>query len=190
MPRPLPERQEAYIEIRRGVHSKIYEEYRQEFCNKKGDQKPNLTEQEQRGLKKLQIRMKNDKSSKFAATNMEEYMRMGHPHTKNDKIITRTEIRNIEKVLNSHCRAWCKFWQSGKKHGHTARIMTSKTTISNNVASMWLALKDHKPGEKSRAIVTGCTSNTRGLSNSLSDVLEAVANSEEEPYKVIVRKIC
>ena len=75
-------------------------------------------------------------------------------------------------------------WQSGKNHGHTKRIMVSKTTISNNVAKMWLALKDHKPGDKSRGIVTGCTSNTRGLSNSVSDVLEAVANNEKNPYEV------
>ena len=49
---------------------------------------------------------------------------------------------------------------------------------------MWLALKDHKAGGKSRGIVTGCSSNTKGLSNSVSDVLEAVANSENDPYKV------
>ena len=65
-----------------------------------------------------------------------------------------------------------------------SRIMTSKSTTSNNVAIMWLALKDHKPDEKTRAIVTGSTSNTRGLSNSVSDVLEAVANSEKAPYEV------
>ena len=46
---------------------------------------------------------------------------------------------------------------------------------------MW---QDHKPGDKNRPIVTGCTSNTRGLSNSVSDVLEAVANNEKRPYKV------
>ena len=49
---------------------------------------------------------------------------------------------------------------------------------------MYLTLKDHKPGDKSRGIVTGCSSNTRGMSNSVSDVLEAVANNEKEPYEV------
>ena len=60
-------------------------------------------------------------------------------------------------------------------------FMTSKTTTSNNTASMYIALKDHKPGDKSRPIVTGHSSNTRGMSNSVSDVLEAVANSERRP---------
>ena len=131
------------------------------------------------------IILKMDKSGKFATTTLENYLKMGQEHTDKDKIIERRDIRRIETILNSHCRAWCKMWRSGKKHGHTARIMTSKTTTSNNVASMWLALKDHKEGGKSRGIVTGCTSNSKGLSNSVSDVLEAVANSEESPYEVV-----
>ena len=167
-------------------------DYKQEFCNKNGDQKPNMTTQESEGLKKLQKRtaedglviMKTDKSGKFSATTIDDYLRMGQEHTSKDKVISRVEIRKIEAVLNGHCRAWCKMWQSGKNHGHTKRIMVSKTTISNNVAKMWLALKDHKPGDKSRGIVTGCTSNTRGLSNSVSDVLEAVAINEKNPYEV------
>ena len=149
LPRPLPTKHEAFIEIRRDMHDKIYNKYRHEFCNKNGEQKSNLSEQEQRVLKKLQKRiqednlviMKTDKSGKFAATNLENYIRMGQEHTSKDKKITRTDIRKIEKILNSHCRAWCKCWGSGRKHGHTGRIMTSKTTTSNNVASMWLGLK-------------------------------------------------
>ena len=192
MPRPLPTKHEAFIEIRRDVHEKIYNTYRQEFCNKNGDQKTNLAEQEQRGLKKLQKRikedslvvLKTDKSGKFATTTKEHYIKMGQEHTAKDKIITRDGIRKIESILNSHCRAWCKMWRSGRNHGHTSRIMTAKTTTSNNVAVMWLALKDHKAGDKTRGIVTGCTSNSKGLSNSVSDVLEAVANSEQDPYEV------
>ena len=60
LPRPLPTKHEAFIEIRRDVHAKIYNQYRQEFCNKNGEQKSNLTEQEQRGLKKLQKRIQED----------------------------------------------------------------------------------------------------------------------------------
>jgi hypothetical protein len=193
LPKPLPTKHEALIEIRRNVHNKIYNEYRQEFCNKNGEQKSNFTEQESRGLNKLQKRikkdslviLKTDKYCKFATTYLENYLKMGPKHTSKDKIIERGEIRNIETILKCHCRAWCKMWRSGKNHGHTARIMTSKTTTSNNVASMWLALKDHKEGGKSRGIVTGCNSNSKGLSNSVSDVLEAVANSEESPYEVV-----
>ena len=38
LPRPLPTKHEAFIEIRREVHSRVYNEYRQEYCNKKGEQ--------------------------------------------------------------------------------------------------------------------------------------------------------
>ena len=58
--RPLPTKHEAFIEIRRDMHAKIYNQYRQEFCNKNGEQKSNLSEQEQRGLKKLQKRIQED----------------------------------------------------------------------------------------------------------------------------------
>ena len=43
LPRPLPTKHEAFIEIRRDVHNKIYRDFRQEFCNKNGEQKSNLT---------------------------------------------------------------------------------------------------------------------------------------------------
>ena len=36
-----------------------------------------------------------------------------------------------------------------------------------------------------RPTVTGCTSNTMGLSNSVSDLLESVANIIQDPYEVI-----
>ena len=50
---------------------------------------------------------------------------------------------------------------------------------------MWRALKDDKEGGKSRGIVTGCTSNSKGMSNAVSDVLEPVASSMESPYEVL-----
>ena len=107
LPKPLPTKEEALIEMRREIHGKIYEEYRQEFCSKEGDQKPNLTEAEAAGLKSLQKRikegelviMKTDKSSKFCVTTREEYIKMGEAHTKKDKKIKREEIHELEKQI-------------------------------------------------------------------------------------------
>ena len=42
--------------------------------------------------------------------------------------------------------------------------------------------KDHKKG---RAVATATTSNTTGLSNAVSDFVEALANSIEDPTEVI-----
>ena len=129
--------------------------------------------------------MKTDKSSKFVVTTIEEYIKMGEAHTKNDIKIDLDEIGRIEKHLNGHCIAWSKIWNSGEDHGHMPRIQESKVTKSKNSADMSLLYKDHKIEDgKTRPLVTGNTSDTRGMSNNVSDMLEAVANSEENPYEV------
>ena len=132
------------------------------------------------------IIIKTDKSSRFVVTNVEEYIKMGEAHTSKDRKINRKEINEIEKQLNGHCVAWAKMWGSGETWGHKGRIIDSKVTKSNNTADMYLLYKDHKKEKgKTRPVVTGCTSNTRGLSNSVSDLLESVANSEKDPYEAI-----
>ena len=50
--------------------------------------------------------MKTDKSGKFATTNLENYIRMGQEHTSKDRVIARTDIKKIEKILNGYRRAW------------------------------------------------------------------------------------
>ena len=171
----------------------IFREYIAKNTNKKGDLKSNLTDEENEGLKSLQKRiakgdlivMKTDKSGKFAITTQEKYLEMGQDHVKSDKKITRAEVIEIEKTLNGHTRAWANIWQSGQDHKHFERIVSSKTTRSENVADLYLMYKDHKKGHKTRPTATGCTSNTLGLSNSVAEVLEAVANSEKDRYNTI-----
>ena len=71
LPKPLSTQHEANIEMRRTCNNKIYNEYREEFCNKKGEVKGNLTPEEKEGLRSLQKRireqelvvLKTDKSS-------------------------------------------------------------------------------------------------------------------------------
>ena len=48
LPRPLDTKHEALIEMRRGTNDKIYNEYRKEACNKKGEGRGNLTEDEKK----------------------------------------------------------------------------------------------------------------------------------------------
>ena len=59
LPRPLDTKHEALIEMRRGMNEKIYNGYRQESCNKKGEVQGNLIEEEKDGPRSLQKRMKN-----------------------------------------------------------------------------------------------------------------------------------
>ena len=193
LPKPLPAAEEAKIELRRNIHTEIFEKFREENCKKTGEQKNNLTKDEQDGLKSLEkkikdrkvIVIKTDKSSRFAVCSEEAYLRMGRVHTTKDKSISREKLIEVEKLLNNHCVAWGKMWGSGDNHDHRSRIVNSKKTCSENTADMYILLKDHKEGEKTRPIVTGCTSNTLGMSNNVASVLEAIAASEESPFESI-----
>ena len=116
--------------------------------------------------------MNTDKNGRFVIASLEEYKKMEEDHTKKDKPITATEIDIIEKQLNGHCIAWAKMNSCGENWNHMPRILESKTTKSRNVAKMRLLYKDHKALQrKTRPLVTGNTSDTLGLSNTVSDVI-------------------
>jgi hypothetical protein len=57
-------------------------------------------------------------------------------------------------------------------------------THDQSLAVMTLMLKDHKEGNKSRAVVTGNSSNSVGMSITVSMFLEAVASSVDKAYEV------
>ena len=122
LPRPLPPEYEACIEMRRNAQQKIYNNFVENNCNKKGEQRSNLTRSEKEGIKKLGKRRKDmeivimntDKSGRFVIASMEEYKLMGETHIKKDKIVSVTEIDLIEKQLNGHCIAWAKMNSSGE----------------------------------------------------------------------------
>ena len=100
---------------------------------------------------------------------------MAEDHTKKDKEITREEAKEMEKRLNQHTMAWSLIWNSGVDHNHQGRIITSKTSHSENKAVLTLLYKDHKeiPG-KTRHVATGNESNTLGLSNCVSEGLRRI----------------
>ena len=59
LPKPLDIIDEANIEARRSMHSKIYENYRLKHCDKNDEQKTNLEEKEAKGIRKIQKRIKD-----------------------------------------------------------------------------------------------------------------------------------
>ena len=127
-----------------------------------------------------------DKSAKMCVMRREDYLQLGEVHVSKDRVVDRAELLRREKILNQHSLSWCKMWRTGEDHGHEDRVRQSKITNSENRADLYLSYKDHKsvPG-KTRPIATGCSSNTLALSNSVSSLVEALANSEEEKYEVI-----
>ena len=143
-----------------------------------------------RSPKKEIIILKTDKSGKFCVTSQGEYRRMGSVHTGKDKLINRKDVTEIEKHLNGYCTFWCKMWRTGESHGHKSRVIESKMCRSCKTASMYVMFKDHKTDRSTRPVVTGCSSNTRGLSNAVSDFLESVANSIKDPYGAPIGTSC
>ena len=194
LPKPLPVSEEALIELRREIHSKKYREFRKEFTNNEGEQTANLDEKEIRGLRSLLKRIrsgeliiiKTDKSGKFCIVSVADYLKLGEAHTEKDRKISREEVIETEKLLNGHSNSWCKIWSMGGDHKYGDRIMSSKISSSENRATLYPLYKDHKKvAGKTRPVVTGCTSDTRGLSNSVSSFLELVANSTQETFESI-----
>ena len=124
----------------------------------------------------------------MSVTTREKYLEMGREHVGNDKEVERTKIIETDKVLNEHSAAWCSIWSTGKDHEHQDRVLHSKTSRSENRANLYLTHKDHKKEkEKTRPIGTANSSNTRAFANSISDLLESIANGgeEEKKYEVI-----
>jgi hypothetical protein len=185
----LETKHEALIEMKRGTNQRVYNDYRKEKCNKKGEVEGNLTKEEKDGLKSLQKRIKNqdsvilktDKSGKLCLVSWAEYIRMGREHTGRDQEVDRKTIIEKEKHLNGHVFFWSKMWGSGENHNHRDRIIDSKVVSSEQMADLYLMYKDHKEGGKSRPVVTGCNSNTRGFSNCVSDLLESVNKANQTP---------
>jgi hypothetical protein len=137
---------EALMEVIRGANETIYNNYGGEVCNKKGEVKGNLDEDEKDGLKSLQKRiragevilMKTDKSGKMCICTREEYKRMGEKYTEKDELVDRKGIIEKERNLNGHVFFWAKMWGSGDSHGHRDRIIDSKVVSSEQLASLYL----------------------------------------------------
>ena len=144
LPKPLPIQEEAKIELRREMHDKIYAQYIKEFCNDKGDQKTNLSDEEIRGIKKIKKRvdegggvvMKTDKSGKMCISTKEKYIELGMQHVKGDREIGREELRSIERILNGHGMCWSKMWGTGNAHQQEDRVMSSRVSTSENTSDL------------------------------------------------------
>ena len=129
--------------------------------------------------------MKTDKSGKFVLTTPEEYIKMGEEHTDKDREISWQKVREMERKVNMHALAWDLIWRTGEDHGHQDRVTKSRATRSGNQATLTLLYKDHKQGNKTRPVASGNESFNLGLSNGISEVLEAVARSKKKPYSLI-----
>ena len=114
-----------------------------------------------------------------------KYERLGMEKKAEDRKIERKEVRCIQRKINAQTKFWTMILNSGVDHNHQERILKSKTNESQNIAPKYFMYKDHKTEGGYRPVVGGCSSDTLGLSNTLSEVVESICMSIDEPYEVI-----
>ena len=106
--------------------------------------------------------------------NRDLYEKLGNDECRQDREISDCEHRTVKKRINDHVRFGTRMMNSGENHDLMDRIMTSKQSESENAATKYHMYKDHKAEGGWRPVVSGCKSDTLGLSNTLSETVEAV----------------
>ena len=181
----------------RGEMRKIKKEPDKEKIEKNQEWQ-NLNKKEKEGLRKLRKRIKNgelvaiktDKSGKLMVMSKDEYLKVGTGGLEGDRRISGDEAKKIENMINNHSRFWIKMTNLGENNGHYGRMIESKLINSEAMAPRYYMFKDHKEKGGWRPVVSGCVSNTLGLSNMLSEIVESLCVSVENPYEVSPRMIC
>ena len=101
----------------------------------------------------------------------EKYLKLGKEKNRNDIEIDRIELRKIENRINAQSKFWTLILSSGIDHNHQDGILKSKQSESQNCAPKYYMYKDHKAEGGLRPVVGGCSSDTLGLSNTLSELV-------------------
>ena len=198
LPKPLKPVEEAQLAVRKEKYLEVFQKYVEANCNKKGEQKLNLSFGQRRGLEKLLKRIQEkeiivlmtDKTGKLAVISREEYLRMGEVHTSKDIEIGWGEAAEIQKLTNGHTSSWIKIAGVGESWGHVERVRETCLNKSICIASMYLLYKDHKEtktGEvpKSRPVVSSSGGMGIHLNNILSEFVEPLADNVKGKIEVI-----
>ena len=106
------------------------------------------------------------------------------PHT-----LLHTTMDKLANTVSAHTSAWLKMLNVGGAHNQEPRFRKSFLG-GNSPAPMYVLVKDHKQvaqGElpKTRPVVAGCSSYNVGMSELLSELLEAVYKAKEDKVGVI-----
>ena len=175
---------ESLLELRRQKQSQIFEDYVKTNCDEKGRQKANITKQQARGLKKLRKRIEEgelivcqtDKSGRLCVMPMGMYVEAGDSHTASDLEVDGEFVKKTHRKLNGHVSMWIKCLNMGEDWKHQDRLRETQINHSNNVAPLYLLVKDHKEYSgsgppKTRAVCRAINGMDVHLSNILSPII-------------------
>ena len=124
-----------------------------------------------------------DKSGKFCVFSMEEYIKAGEVHTKNDKKVDEKELKEIQKTLNATCSMFLKIFKVGESSDQVERHRTNYINQSANPSAMKILLKDHKGLEKIHTRRLNGPGMNINISNLLSEILEPVADNMPQTWE-------
>ena len=198
LPEPQSVKYEAGLELRRDKYLSEFRNYVKQNCDKGFQQKPNLTSQQRKGIKKLSKRVADgeiiicltDKSGRLAVLPMEMYHEAAKVHIGKDVEVDFHEAERTQKLLNGHVSSWLKMTRMGEKWQHQDRQRATHMENSVSIAPLYLLIKDHKKysgsGPPPTRPVCGAISGMNvHLSNILSPYLDALASEMPNSMEVI-----
>ena len=88
--------------------------------------------------------IETDKTDKLAVVSMEAYIKMGETHLKGDREVEIEEVSTTQLLTNGHTSNWLKILGVGECWDHVSRVRETMINRGDNVAPLYLLLKDHK----------------------------------------------
>ena len=127
------------------------------LTNTNKNSRTNLTKVQQEGLESLIQRRKakeivlyqTDKSGSMSVDTVDNYVTAANVHIKDDQILNKKDITEMEKTCNSHALFWTNVLKMGSDTNGTDRIKMSMRSHNNSPGSMYFFRKDHKPAIES-----------------------------------------
>ena len=183
-PEQLAERQEIVVELQKQITLEIFDKYVQQECDEKVPKGAmNLTASEYEGKQQVLKGIKTkgwmisttDKSGRLVLDSKDNYLKAMEKHSSKDIQVGYNEVKESEKILNSHARALCKAFMFGKEagEGQHERILEAIKVQDSGVPVMVGSRKDHKvgfdrvTGPPTRPVVNG----RKGPNSNLANVL-------------------
>ena len=183
---------EIIIESTKGKLLECVHQYKEEFCNNKGEIKEdNLSYEERQGLKQIKRDIKDkkivvfttDKSGKFSVDTPNNYNGAVQKHTAKDREMSDKDgEKKVETLMNHHMKQFNKMFKVGSTYGHEDRVAGATTSTNTPAPPMYGLRKDHKPhdnkeiGPPVRPVCGASDSPNSRLSNFLSRIINDFAD--------------